>query len=273
MVKCKDNLWDLRLSETKIQKSILSYPGGKTFFLDQLIRFIPNTITELVSPFTGGASLELAVASAGIRVYGNDLYVPLATFWKVALLEPENVADYTSQFWPMTRDKYHEIKEIEIFESDLQRAGVYFAVNKSSFSGMAYSSGYGNNGESFSLNAINRLRNFKCPTLSMELQDFNDTFKKYPDKFMYLDPPYMIKSKNLYGKNGSLHRHFDHKGLYSLLKNRSSWIMSYDNNPEVKELYKDFRIYELDYRRKILEMSKSSTELIIVSNDINIVGD
>jgi DNA adenine methylase len=272
MHKTPSNIWDDRVSKNlPVKRSPIVYAGGKSKFLDQITKFIPSNIETLVSPFLGGGSLEIAVASNNVRVYGYDLYDHVAIFWNGVLTNPEFMADYVLQFYPMTREKYHELKDITEFENDLVHAADYFAINRASFSGASYSGGYGTNGKNFSLNSIQRLREFKCPMLSVEMLDFHSTFKKHPDDFMYLDPPYMIKSKNLYGKNGSLHKHFDHVGLYELLKDRPKWVMSYDNNPAVKELYKDFRIYELDYNKKLVEVSKTSTEILVVSNDLEVV--
>jgi DNA adenine methylase len=73
---------------------------------------------------------------------------------------------------------------------------------------------------------------------------------KLPAKsLVYLDPPYYLKGKDLY------HHHYqpdDHATIAKLapaVLKAQQWIVSYDNVPEVRRLYKRFRhiAYRLGY--------------------------
>ncbi|MCG8626314.1 MAG: DNA adenine methylase, partial [Proteobacteria bacterium] len=60
-----------------LAKSPLRYPGGKSRAVSMILGLLPAGIKTLASPFLGGGSIELAVASHGVKVYGYDIFKPL----------------------------------------------------------------------------------------------------------------------------------------------------------------------------------------------------
>ena len=67
----------------------LRYFGGKSRGVPALMQFVPQDDTEVVSPFVGGASLELALTGRGIRVFGYDEFPPVVNFWQCMLCSPD----------------------------------------------------------------------------------------------------------------------------------------------------------------------------------------
>jgi DNA adenine methylase len=57
--------------------------------------------------------------------------------------------------------------------------------------------------------------------------------------FLFLDPPYFSATKSaLYGKNGQLHKGFDHEQFANCLKNcNHKWLITYDNSDYIKKLF------------------------------------
>jgi len=124
----------------------------------------------------------------------------------------------------------------------------------------------------FTQSAINYLRNFHLPNLTVQKQDFHFTVKNESDKFLYLDPPYLIQS-SLYGRNGNTHKDFDHDGLFKLLTKRGNWILSYNNSDQIKEMYKNYRILYPKWKYG-MSNDKSSKEVLILSNDYpDVIGE
>jgi DNA adenine methylase len=80
--------------------SLLRYPGGKSRAISQLQRFVPETITEICSPFFGGGSFEIHLANRGVIVNGYDAFPPLVTFWQHALSNPEELAAEIERHYP-----------------------------------------------------------------------------------------------------------------------------------------------------------------------------
>ena len=147
------------------------------------------------------------------------------------------------------------------------RACMYYALNRSSFSGATMSGGYSKEAASkrFTPSSIERLRNFQCPSLSVTLADFKDSLSNHdPDTFIYADPPYMVDKPVLYGDRGSAHRHFNHSSFAEEIKKKNNWVLSYNPNPNILELYKD---YEIVYPEWTYGMSsdKKSKEILILN--------
>ena len=103
--------------------------------------------------------------------------------------------------------------------------------------------------------------------------NLDDNINNIDDYFIYLDPPYFDnKNKGLYGKKGNLHKKFNHIDLFNWVKNHSSnnkIMLSYDDSPYIKDLYKDFNIYGFDFIYSMTNVGgkscKSGKELVITN--------
>ena len=71
----------LSLFLAPMTKSLLRYPGGKTRAVKHILPYFPAETRLVLSPFLGGASVELALCDKGIKVYGYDAFQHLITFW------------------------------------------------------------------------------------------------------------------------------------------------------------------------------------------------
>ena len=257
-------------------KSLLRYPGGKTRALKHIIPYFPKNLTEIVSPFFGGGSIEIHYASQGVRVHGYEIFEPLVNFWQQVLTQPEQIADLLEgMFHPCTKEMFTAYQKKQSWK-DMDRthylwremrACMYYALNRSSFSGATLSGGYSQQAadKRFTETSILRLRNFKCPSLSVGLMDFKESIgRHHDDTFIYADPPYAIDNPVLYGENGSTHKGFDHLGLAEAMKKKNNWVLSYNPSPFILELYKD---YEIVYPQWSYGMSKDkkSKEILILN--------
>lgn len=252
-------------------KSPLRYPGGKSRAVSIISKYIPKNTTQLCSPFFGGGSLELACAQNGIRVYGYDSFGPLVDFWELLLANPKKLAGNVEKYRPLKKEKFYELQKIQLeSKSKLERAIVFFVLNRTSFSGSTLSGGMASGGPHnnprFTKSSIDKLRKFKIKNLTIQQADFKKSIPRHKNALLYLDPPYLIQSK-LYGKKGDLHKNFDHTGLARILKKRNNWILSYNNSKEIHELYSDYTILYPDWKYG-MSHDKSSREVLILSHDI-----
>lgn len=254
-------------------KSPLRYPGGKSRAVKIISKFIPKDTKDLCSPFFGGGSLEIFCAQRGIRVYGYDNFEPLVDFWQYLLTKPNLLADKVKEHFPLPKTKFYEIqKELIESKNKLERATLFFVLNRTSYSGAALCGGMAKEGEDtnprFKKSSIDNLRNFKINNLSVKLASFEKSIQKHKGMLLYLDPPYFVESK-LYGKRGDLHRNFDHEGLAKILKHRNKWILSYNYCNDMLDLYDD---YVIDYKQPKwkygMSNDKFSREALIFSHDI-----
>ncbi len=254
-----------------IIRSPLRYPGGKSRAIKTIAKYIPKGTKKLCSPFFGGGSFEISCAQNGIKVYGYDIFQPLVDFWDVLLGEPNRLADNAEKYWPLKKEKFYELQKIQLeSKSKIERATMFFVLNRSSYSGSTLSGGMASGGKDgnprFTKSSIERLRRFRLDNLSVKLDDFKKSIPRHKNMLLYLDPPYMIQSK-LYGRKGDLHKGFDHEGLARMLKNRNKWILSYNNSKEILDLYSDYTILHPDWKYG-MSNNKTSREVLILSHDI-----
>jgi len=252
-------------------RSPLRYPGGKTRGIEFITQFFPKNLDKLLSPFFGGGSIELSVAAKGTLVYGYDIFSPLVEFWECLLTNPNELANEVEKHYPLAKGKFYELQHAQTrFKTKLERAAVYYVLNRSSFSGATLSGGMSPNHPRFTLTSIERLRNYFNPNIKISKADFKTSLENHPFTFAYLDPPYLIKS-SLYGRKGNAHKDFDHEGLADILKKREHWILSYNDCEEIRTLYEGFHILTPNWKYG-MSNDKMSKEVLIFSKDFKIKG-
>lgn len=255
----------------KFPRSPLRYPGGKNRAVKAIYVHIPADEKKLCSPFLGGGSIELACTTK-MEVYGADIFEPLVAFWRVLLRDPELLAHRVEPYLrSLTKTQFYNLqKRFTNLTDEVERAAAFFVLNRSSFSGTTLSGGMSPGHPRFTESAIERIKSFKVDNFHVENADYRDVIPKHEDAFLYLDPPY-LNGQSLYGVKGNTHKSFDHEALADLLHKRDRWIMSYNDCPEVRELYKDKTIVSIEW---IYGMSKNkqSKEVLIASPDVNLAA-
>jgi DNA adenine methylase len=244
--------------------SLLRYPGGKSRAVKIITEFFPKNLSLLCSPFFGGGSIEFYLSSKGVKVYGYDIFKPLIVFWNCVKNNKIQLIKEVKKLYPMSKEKFKELqKKLLYIDDPIQQAATFYALNRCSFSGTTLSGGMSPGHPRFNLSSINRLEKFNIYDVDFEVLDFRESIHKHKNDFLYLDPPYYIES-NLYGNKGDLHKNFDHIALYEILKNRSNWILSYNNVDMIKDLY---RGYEIVYPKwgYGLGKDKKSREILVIN--------
>lgn len=227
--------------------SPLRYPGGKTKAFRTIRQFIPDGLDELCSPFAGGASIEILLANEGTRVHASDAFHPLVNFWQCALNNPTRLAKDVSFYNPLPKERFYELQRTyNDLEGGFNKAVVFYVLNRASFSGTTLSGGMSPGHPRFTKSAIERLRRFRCPNLSVHLRDYRDALREHPSAFLYLDPPYEIDQR-LYGERGNHHDGFGHEELAEVLRERKGWVMSYNDSPEIRKRYDFAQIVKVDW--------------------------
>ena len=98
--------------------------------------------------------------------------------------------------------------------------------------------------------------------IKVDVLDCFDTLDKHGQGLLcYLDPPY-IGTENLYGL-----KTFNHQKLYEYLKDRKNWILSYNDDPLVYEMYSDFHIQEFK-SRNFKDQTKEGVDTLIFSKEL-----
>lgn len=96
--------------------------------------------------------------------------------------------------------------------------------------------------------------------------DIKEFIKYIPKEnaFVYLDPPYYEKGKELYSNYFS---HDDHKNLEKIIRDNIhiKWLLTYDNHEEIKRIYKDYNIETFDINYSVSKQRKTN-EIMIYKN-------
>ncbi|MCY4418229.1 MAG: DNA adenine methylase [Cytophagales bacterium] len=260
----EDFLPSLKEKCLQTAQPLLRYPGGKQRAVKIIMKYIPEGIERLCSPFLGGGSIELACAGTGIKVLASDAFEPLTTFWDMLMKNPVLLATQVKKYYPLQSSTFYSLqKSFPIIKAPLERAAVFYVLNRASFSGTTLSGGMSKNHPRFTLSGIKKLEKFYCPNLSVSNADFRDALHKYADDFLYLDPPY-ANGGRLYGIRGDMHKEFPHDILAEELRARRGWILSYNDSSFVRQLYKGYRIEPLEWQYG-MSIAKNSNEVLVIS--------
>jgi DNA adenine methylase len=248
-------------------RSPLRYPGGKTRAAAYIIKNYIGNPKTLCSPFVGGASIELELASKGTRVFCYDNFEPLVVFWQELLKSPAALAKKVESYYTLSHTMFYNLqKSFFSIEKRIEIAARFYAINRSSFSGTTLSGGMSPGHPRFTPSSIQRLKDFKVDNFTVELADFTQSISMHKNDFLYCDPPYLIEQK-LYGIRGNKHTDFNHDALCEILKARSGWALSYNDCPEIRKMYQNHRIIKPEWAYG-MGNSKKSNELIILSKDL-----
>ncbi len=245
----------------------MRYPGGKTRGLKTILHYFPKNLSESCSPFFGGGSIEIFLAAKGIKIYGYDIFEPLVEFWQCVLEDKKKLSKKVEEYYPLKKELFYQLQHSQTtFKTKIERAAVYYVLNRSSFSGATLSGGMSPSHPRFTVTSIERLKNFYNPNFSVEVLDFSKSILLHKNIFTYLDPPYLISS-SLYGKKGNAHKDFAHEQLATILKKRNNWILSYNDCTAIRALYNGFKIISPSWKYG-MSNNKLSKEILIFSEDV-----
>jgi DNA adenine methylase len=244
----------------------LRYPGGKTRATTRISELFPHhsDFFEYREPFIGGGSVFLKVLSMfpDKRFWISDLNDDLSQFWLEVRDKPSRLISKIKAYKDIYDGRGPELYDVmkrswdyNSIKSPQHRAVRFFILNRITFSGTVESGGYSQQAfdKRFTDSSIERIKKLSQALSGLDLKITNDDFMVPVQTasfrtFMYLDPPYYGNQKSkLYGTNGDLHVGFNHKKLYYFLEKSSArWLLSYDDCPEIREMYRNYYIEPFD---------------------------
>ena len=267
--------------------SPLRYPGGKSK-LSPLLRYIINNkvenhISTYIEPFAGGAAVALDLLYSGTvdNIIINDYDKAIYSFWRAVINEPSRFIQAIQQChisieeWHRQKDIYNNQKSKYSFELGFAT----FFLNRTNRSGILSAGpigGYDQNGNYLIDARFNKKRLIskieKIVQYKKHIKVYNKDIRQFvkliitnhqEDSFVYFDPPYFLKGKELY-KNFFLPK--DHQEIKETIVQELNcpWIMTYDDEETISKIYCDkyLKRYELMYS---LANKGKSCELIIFS--------
>ncbi len=261
-------------------KSPLRYPGGKSKAIEQILPLIPH-FDEFREPFVGGGSVFLTLKQLypDRKYWINDLYFELYKFWEYAQKDLESVVNQVNTW----KKEFVNGKELHLFLrknitdfNDIKKASAFFVFNRITFSGTTEAGGFSEQAfqKRFTDTSVERLTLLRQVVKDIEITnlDFQNVIEKAGENvFIFLDPPYFSATKSaLYGKNGKLHKGFDHERFAETMKNcEHKWLITYDNSEYIKDLFSFAHISEWNLMYGMRNQTESSDQLgreIFISN-------
>lgn len=250
--------------------SPLRYPGGKRKLADYIkLVFHENNLMDgdYAEPYAGGAGVALALLfdEYARRIHINDLDPGISAFWFSAVHDTEALCELIRNT-PVSMHEWHKQKEVQADSNSglLELGFATFFLNRTNRSGIISGGVIGGkqqNGK-WSLDArfnkedlirriqkIGRFRN-RISVYDLDAKVFLQRIvPQLPERsLVYLDPPYYIKGQQLLYTN--YYKPEDHAGIAALVNNMEcKWIVSYDNVPEISQLYEGLpnRDYDISY--------------------------
>jgi len=261
-------------------KSPLRYPGGKSRAVELISKLLPE-FDEFREPFLGGGSVFIYAKQRfpNKKFWVNDLYFELFKFWEMAQKDVHSLIDKIYEW----RNKFPIGKELHKFLNanlekfnGLERASAFFIYNRITFSGTSLSGGFSEHAFKgrFTDSSIQRLNQFAKVINGSTITnlDYEKLVKEEGENvFIFLDPPYYSATKSaLYGKNGNMHKSFDHIKFAETMRNcKHNWLITYDDSKYIRDLFSYANIipWDLTYgMRNVSEGSDQKGKELFISN-------
>lgn len=255
----------------KTKLTPIRFPGGKSNALKYLNNYFPKNFEEYREPFFGGGSVGLyLMQTCKDVVYKiNDAFYPVYCFWKILYEQPDNMIKFLLKKKSLYTNhddarKLHKWCRSNMDKADeFQTACLWYILNKTSYSGMAMIGSYAplawdqNFTERCIINLIETHKLMKSvKDIKITKEDYSKFLNNDGKKvFIFLDPPYKIPH-SLYGKQGDMHRRFDHLKFATDVKNCShTWMITYNQDDDIKKWFDGYyqQEWELTYTMKAAE--------------------
>ncbi len=230
-------------------KSLLNWVGGKRLLRKTIEPLIPKDILSYIEPF-GGAGWVLFYKDrwADLEIY-NDLDGRLVNLFRIVKYHPEALKEEL-RYLLGSREIFMQFMKQEGI-TDIQRAARFLFLITRSFGGrggtfgtVKKSSGGASKSQGNILLKIDAIHK-RLDKVLIENRDFEKLITQYDHAgaLFYCDPPYTFGC----GYETTSTAGFDHERLRDLLKNiEGRFLLSYDDSPKVRELYKDFEMIAVE---------------------------
>ena len=264
-------------------KSPLRYPGGKSRAIKFISKLVPQ-FDEFREPFVGGGSVFVYLKQKfpQKKFWINDIYTNLFHFWHECQNNTEPLINQINEW----KNSYCEGKELHRYLLDninnfdsLKKASAFFVFNRITFSGTTESGGFSNAAfhKRFTTSSVERIKELAkiLPETKITNNDYQEVIEENgKDVFIFLDPPYYSATKSaLYGKNGNIHKNFDHERFASIIKKtKNKWLITYDDSEYIRNMFSFANIISWNLTYGMRNVSKNSSQTgkeLFISNFID----
>ena len=245
-----------------------------------------------IEPFAGGAGVAIELLENGVvsEIVINDLDKGIYSFWRAILEETDRFLEQVRRI-PLTIDEWKKQRSI-CFEKNkkysFELGFATFYMNRTNRSGIIKAGAIGGMEQSglWKLDArfnredlIFRIKKIaenksKIHLYNKDIKSFLENYvPKYEENtFIYFDPPYFNKGKQLYL---NFFNYNDHIRIEKLIGDtvNCDWIITYDDEPEIEKIYEKYCIKKIELNYSVAKKKKAKELIIFESSsgvpDIN----
>lgn len=239
-----------------------------------------------IEPFAGGAGVAMELLENGVvsEIVINDLDKGIYSFWRAILEETDRFLEQVNMV-PLTIDEWKKQRSI-CFENNksysFELGFSTFYMNRTNRSGIIKGGVIGGMEQSgvWKLDArfnredlIFRIKKIaknksKIHLYNKDVKSFLEKYvSKYEDNaFIYFDPPYFNKGKQLYL---NFFNYNDHIRIEKLIDDivKCDWIITYDDEPAIEKIYERYCVRRIELNYSVAKKRKASELIIFESND------
>ena len=266
--------------------SPLRYPGGKskiTPFISLIIEKLNIEQCVYVEPFAGGAGVALSLLLNGkvSEIVINDYDKAIYAMWRAILEDTNRFIDLVRNT-PLTIAEWRKQKNIYTNNNkhySLELGFAAFYLNRTNRSGILSAGPIGGDLQKgkYLIDArynrdalITKIQDIAKHKSHIHLynKDIDSFIRTYLPRyqaqaFVYFDPPYYNKGKELY-KN--FFEHNDHKRIADLICQLDChWMVTYDDVEEICEMYNGYLCKKFDLNYSLANSGKKS-EIMFLSS-------
>lgn len=246
--------------------SFITWIGGKKLLRKKILEQFPGeeTYNRYVEVFGGAAwVLFFKEKYADLEVY-NDVNGNLVNLFRCVKYHPEAVQKELD-WMLMSREQFFDAREQLNVRgmTDIQRAARFYITIQESFGADCKSFGVRSKNISRSTLGLAAISE-RLKRVVIENQDFEKILKTYdrPGALFYLDPPY-YEAEKYYPDRFNPDDHVRLRDALGCIQGKC--IVSYNDCLEIRELYKGYRVIEVDRQDNLVvkKESRRYKELII----------
>ena len=230
------------------QRSPLRYPGGKTWLVPHIRRWLSEPVDLLVEPFTGGGIVSLTAVMERLakRAVMVELDRHVAAFWRAALEHPVKFAERVRSFSP-TRARVERLGR-QVPRTALDHGFRTLVLNRTRRGGvLAAGATLVRSGE----NGAGVRSRWYLETLARRLEEMAEYAERLlflegdgvrlmeamcerPGAVFFVDPPYTAAGGKRPGSRLYAHSSVDHARIFKALADcQADFLMIYDCSSEI----------------------------------------
>lgn len=250
-------------------KAFLAWVGGKSKLAREIISLMPahNCYCEV---FGGAGWVMFKKTPSNVEII-NDINTELVNLYRIIKYHFD---EFVKQFEYVliARDEYDRLKNTKPENlTDIQRAVRYYYLVRLSYGGKAVDHNFTVGPTRLPPVNPSKIKeelsqaHQRLSRVVIENQHYSKIIERFdlPDTLFYLDPPY-FDCENYYGKG--LFNKKDFELLRDQLRAvKGKFILSLNNVPEIREIFKEFHIIETSVRWSLGKEYNEANEVIILN--------